>query len=138
MSLTLSSTLSPFPYAAAALAVYTKQAELIFDDAAVDVTLDLNGTVVSGEEKIIEELAKVGGLSSDSTTVWPGGWAVPVVRLILRFRLRPSSYRQGHLRKQPLIQKLSPLWMSSITAWLTELSWLAMTSVLQTLYSGPL
>ena len=69
MSLTLSSTLSPFPYAAAALAAYTKQAELIFDDAMTDVTLDLSGTVISGEEKIIEELSEVGGLSSDSTAV---------------------------------------------------------------------
>ena len=69
MSLTLSSTLSPFPYAAAALAAYTKQTELIFDDAVTDVVLDLSGTVISGEEKIIEELAKVGGLSSNSTAV---------------------------------------------------------------------
>ena len=69
MSLTLSSTLSPFPYAAAALAAYTKQAELIFDDAMTDVTLDLSGTVISGEENIIEELSEVGGLSSDSTAV---------------------------------------------------------------------
>jgi len=71
MSLTLSSTLSPFPYAAAALAAYTKQAELIFDDAATDAALDLSGAVISGEDKIVEELAKVGGLSSDSTTVRP-------------------------------------------------------------------
>ena len=71
MSLTLSSALSPFPYAAAALASYTKQAELVFDDAATDASLDLSGTVISGEEKIIQELAKVDGLSSDSTTVWP-------------------------------------------------------------------
>lgn len=70
MSLTLSSTLSPFPYAAAALAAYTKQAELIFDDASTDVSLDLGGVVISGEEKIVEELAKAGGPSSDSTTVW--------------------------------------------------------------------
>ena len=69
MSLTLSPTLSPFPYAAAALAAYTKQAELIFDDTATDISLDLSGTVTSGEEKIVEELAKVGGLSGDSTTV---------------------------------------------------------------------
>ena len=71
MSLTLSPTLSPFPYAATALAVHTTQAELTFDDAATDVTLDLSGTVISGEDKIVEELAKVGGLSSDSTTVRP-------------------------------------------------------------------
>ena len=69
MSLTLSPASSPFPYAAAALAAYTKQAELTFDDAVADVVLDINGTVTSGEEKIVEELAKVGGLSSDSTTV---------------------------------------------------------------------
>ena len=71
MSLTLSPTLSPFPYAATALAAYTKRAELVFDDAAADVALDLNGTVISGEEKIVEELARVGGLSSDSTAVRP-------------------------------------------------------------------
>ena len=69
MSLTLSSTLSPFPYATAALAAYTRQAELIFEDTVADVALDLGGTVISGEEKIVEELAKVGGLSSDSTAV---------------------------------------------------------------------
>ena len=69
MFLTLPSTASPFPYAAAALATYTKQAELVFNDASTDVFLDLNGTVVSGEEKIVEELAKSGGLSSDSTAV---------------------------------------------------------------------
>jgi len=71
MSLTLSPTLSPFPYAAAVLAVYTKRVELVFDDAAADVALDLDGIVISGEEKIVEELAKVGGLSSDSTAVRP-------------------------------------------------------------------
>lgn len=69
MSLTLSSALSPFPYAAAALAAYTKQVELIFDDVPADVSLDLNGAVISGEQKIVEELAKAGGLSSDSTVV---------------------------------------------------------------------
>jgi glutamyl-tRNA synthetase len=69
MSLTLSSALTPFPYAAAALATYTKQAELIFDDASTEVSLDLSGAVISGEEKVIEELAKAGGLSSDSTAV---------------------------------------------------------------------
>jgi glutamyl-tRNA synthetase len=69
MSLTLSSTLSPFPYAAAALAVYTKQVELVFDDASTDASLDLSGGVISGEEKIVEELAKAGDLSSDSSTV---------------------------------------------------------------------
>lgn len=70
MSLTLSSTLSRFPYAAAAVAAYTKQAELIFDDTSADVSLNLGGAEISGEEKIVEELAKAGGLSSDSTTVW--------------------------------------------------------------------
>jgi hypothetical protein len=69
MSLTLSSTLSPFPYAAAALAAHTKQAELVFDDTSTDVSLDLSGAVISGEEKIVGELAKAGGLSSDSTAV---------------------------------------------------------------------
>lgn len=69
MSLTLSPTLSRFPYAAAALAAYTKQAELIFDDTSNGVSLDLSGATISGEEQIIEELAKAGGLSSDSISV---------------------------------------------------------------------
>lgn len=69
MSLTLSPTLSPFPYAAAALAAYTQQAELIFDDASTGVSLNLSGEAISGEEKIFEELVKASGLSSDSTAV---------------------------------------------------------------------
>ena len=69
MSLRLSSTLSPFPYAAAALAVHTKQAELVFDDTSTGVSLDLSGAVTSGEEEVVQELAKAGGLSSDSTAV---------------------------------------------------------------------
>lgn len=122
MSLALSSTLSPFPYAATALAAYTKQAELVFDDGAEGVNLDLSGTVISGEEKIVEELAKGGSLSSDSTTVRPVVISVRGGRPIPCFRPQFSSHRRGRLQKQPLIQKLLPRWKGSTTDSLTELS----------------
>lgn len=95
MSLTLSSALSPFPYAAASLAAYTNRVELVFDDAAADVTLDLDGTVISGEEKIIEELAKVGGLPNDSTTVWPSTITVCGNQLIFASDSSPCLIGQG-------------------------------------------
>ena len=135
MSLTLSSNLSPFPYAAAALAAYTKQAELIFDDASTGVSLDLSGAVISGEEKIVEELAKAGGLSSDTTAV---RISLRARRgpLTSRFRLQPLSHQPERLPRQLLIQKLLPFWKGSTIAWPTGLSWLATISVLRILFSG--
>ncbi|KAH9930661.1 glutamate-tRNA ligase [Fomitopsis serialis] len=63
--LKFSATLSPFPYAAAAIATYTGKAELTFEEGA-SLSLDLNGSTISAEDEIVQALAKEGGLSDDS------------------------------------------------------------------------
>ncbi|KZT71351.1 glutamyl-tRNA synthetase [Daedalea quercina L-15889] len=68
--LKLSATLSPFPYAAAAIATYTGKAELHFEDGA-SLSLDLNGSTISSEEEIVQAIAKEGGLSDDSAKSLP-------------------------------------------------------------------
>lgn len=68
-TLTLSSKLSPFPYAAIAIASYTQKATLNFDEAATRITLDTNGSKISSEDEIVHTLAKAGGLSGDSAKV---------------------------------------------------------------------
>ena len=65
-TLTLSSKLSPFPYAAVATAAYTSKAQLVFDDSATGPTLDLDGSQVTTEEDIVKALATKGGLAEDS------------------------------------------------------------------------
>ncbi|KAJ3728456.1 glutamate-tRNA ligase [Lentinula raphanica] len=65
-TLTLSSKLSPFPYSALAIAAYTEQCEVTYDETATSVSLDLNGSKIDTEEEIVHALAKVGGLSEDS------------------------------------------------------------------------
>lgn len=67
--LDVSSTLVPFPYAAAAIATYTGKAELNFEETISEVALKLNGSVITGEEQIAQEIAKLGGLSDDSVKV---------------------------------------------------------------------
>jgi len=67
--LTLSSKLAPFPYASAAIALYTSKAELLYDEAAKEPTLDLDGSKLTTEENIVQALAKAGGLSEDSEKV---------------------------------------------------------------------
>ena len=66
--LKLSATLSPFPFAAAAVATYTGKAELVFEEGA-SLSLDLNGSTLSTEDEIVQALAKEGGLSDDSAKV---------------------------------------------------------------------
>ena len=68
-TLTVSSTASPFPYAAVAIATYTKKAEVTFDESAAEANLELNGAHASGEEEIVRSLAKAGGLADDSAKV---------------------------------------------------------------------
>ncbi|EPS95462.1 hypothetical protein FOMPIDRAFT_1025810 [Fomitopsis schrenkii] len=63
--LKLAATLSPFPFAAAAVATYTGKAELAFEEGA-SLSLDLNGSTLSAEDEIVQALAKEGGLSDDS------------------------------------------------------------------------
>ncbi|KAJ7632905.1 glutamate-tRNA ligase [Roridomyces roridus] len=64
-ALTLSSKQTPFPYAAVAVASYTEKAELVFDETATGVTLQLNGSSITDEEEICKALAT--GLPDDSS-----------------------------------------------------------------------
>lgn len=68
-TLTVSSSASPFPYAAVAMAIYTNKAEVTFDESATEVTLKLKDAHVTGEEEIVRTLAKAGGLADDSAKV---------------------------------------------------------------------
>ncbi|EPQ57869.1 glutamyl-tRNA synthetase [Gloeophyllum trabeum ATCC 11539] len=68
-ALTLSTKLSPFPYAALAIAIYTiypSQAEFVWDDGATEPVLVLNDSKITSEDAIVQALAKVGGLADDS------------------------------------------------------------------------
>jgi glutamyl-tRNA synthetase len=67
--LTLSSKLVPFPYASAAISLYTAKAELVYDEAAKELLLDLDGSKLTTEEEIVQALAKAGGLSDDNEKV---------------------------------------------------------------------
>jgi glutamyl-tRNA synthetase len=64
-TLKVSSRLTPYPYAATAIAEYTEKVQLAFEETN-EVTLDLNGSVITTEEQIVQEIAKAGGLSDDS------------------------------------------------------------------------
>ncbi|KIK58225.1 hypothetical protein GYMLUDRAFT_262571 [Collybiopsis luxurians FD-317 M1] len=64
--ITLSSKLAPFPYSAIAIAAYTEKAEIVYDEEAAGVSLDLDGSKIDSEEDIVHALAKAGGLSEDS------------------------------------------------------------------------
>lgn len=67
--LTVSPASSPFPFGSVAIATYTQKAELVFDESASRVTLDLNGSQITEEDEIVQALAKAGGLSDDSAKV---------------------------------------------------------------------
>ena len=67
-TLTVSSAASPFPYAALATATYTQKAKVTFDESA-EISLDLNGSKVTGEDEIVRALAKAAGLADDSAKV---------------------------------------------------------------------
>lgn len=57
---------SPFPYAAVAIASYTKKAEVNYDESASGLTLTLEGIQITSEEDAVKALAKAGGLAEDS------------------------------------------------------------------------
>ena len=57
-----------FPYAAAAIARFTQQANVIIKESD-SLTLELGGSKILGEEAIVHALANAGGLSDDSTKV---------------------------------------------------------------------
>ena len=65
----MSTTASPFPYAAIATATYTQKAEIKFDEAASGISLELNGTQIITEDEVIRALAKAAGLADDSAKV---------------------------------------------------------------------
>ncbi|OSX65375.1 hypothetical protein POSPLADRAFT_1054129 [Postia placenta MAD-698-R-SB12] len=77
--LSLSSSASPFPYAAIAIATYTDKAELSYDESASGVSLQLNGSTISAEDEIVRALAKEGGLSDDSAKEGPLAREIPLV-----------------------------------------------------------
>lgn len=68
-TLTVSAKASPFPWAAAGIATYTQKSELVFDESASGVTLDLAGSKLTEEDEIVRALAKAGGLSDESVKV---------------------------------------------------------------------
>ena len=69
-TLTVSFKESPFPYAAVAIASYTKKAEVNYDESASGLTLTLEGTQLTSEEDAVKALAKAGGLAEDSVKVY--------------------------------------------------------------------
>jgi glutamyl-tRNA synthetase len=60
---------SPFPYAAVAIASYTKKAEVNYDESASGLSLTLESTQFTSEEEAVIALAKAGGLAEDSVKV---------------------------------------------------------------------
>jgi len=68
-TLTVSFKESPFPYAVVAIASYTQQAEVNYDESASGLTLTAEGTQVTSEEDAVKALAKAGGLAEDSVKV---------------------------------------------------------------------
>ena len=70
MALTVSFKESPFPYAAVAIASYTKKADVDYNESASGLTLTLGGTQFTSEEDAVKALAKAGGLAEDNIKVY--------------------------------------------------------------------
>ena len=68
-TLTVSFKESPFPYAAVAIASYTKKAEVDYNESTSGLTLTLRGTQFTSEEDAVKALAAAGGLAEDSIKV---------------------------------------------------------------------
>lgn len=68
-TLTLSSKISPFPFAAIAIASYTQKAALDFDETTSGITLELNNSKITSEDEIVHAIAKAGELAADSAKV---------------------------------------------------------------------
>jgi glutamyl-tRNA synthetase len=67
--LKLSSKASPFPFAALAVAAYTGNVDLVFDETPDIVLVESYDSVVTNEHDIVHALAKAGGLSGDTVKV---------------------------------------------------------------------
>ena len=68
-TLTVSFKESPFPYAAVAIASYTKKAEVDYNESSSGLALTLGGTKFTSEEDAVKALAEAGGLADDSIKV---------------------------------------------------------------------
>ncbi|KAF8911025.1 glutamate-tRNA ligase [Gymnopilus junonius] len=66
-TLTVSTKQSPFPFAAAAIAVFTQNADIVFDESAAGATLVAAGsTILTDEGSIVQFLAQKTNLAADS------------------------------------------------------------------------
>lgn len=68
-TLTVSPKATPFPFAAVAIASYTQKAEVVYDESAATLSLDLDGSKFSSESDAVKALATAGGLAEDSAKV---------------------------------------------------------------------
>ena len=68
ITLSLSPKLSPFPYAAVAIAACTGIA-VSYDDALTGLSLALGQSDITAEDDIVKHLAELGGLFTDNTDV---------------------------------------------------------------------
>ena len=68
-SLTVSSKLSPFPYAAITAAAFNGVGAVSYDESASGITLDLGETSITSEEEIVQTLAKLNASSDGSIQV---------------------------------------------------------------------
>ena len=115
-SLTLSTKLSPFPWAAAAIATYTEKAELSFDEANTGVTLVFDGSQITDEAHIVQTLAKAGGLADQSTKVRRSVNHPNIFCLInAPNRLKHTSSLQSLSLKRPLCLTFSLPWIHLMT-----------------------
>ncbi|KAA1469418.1 glutamate-tRNA ligase [Dentipellis sp. KUC8613] len=65
-TLTVSAKASPFPFAAVVTAAYTQKAQVVYDESASGLTLELEGSTITSESDAVNALAKAGGLAEDS------------------------------------------------------------------------
>lgn len=68
-TLTVSPKAAPFPFAAIAISAYTQRAEVIYDESASTLTLELDGSKSTSEQDAVKALATAGGLAEDSAKV---------------------------------------------------------------------
>jgi glutamyl-tRNA synthetase len=68
-TLIVSPKLTPFPYAAVAIAKYTNAVDVEYDDAATAISLKLDGSDLNTEDDVVKALAKHGGLPDGGAKV---------------------------------------------------------------------
>jgi glutamyl-tRNA synthetase len=69
MSLTLSSRLQPFPFSVIGVVAYTGIAEIIYDENATGITLELDGHTLRDEHDIVQVIGRAGNLREDTNRV---------------------------------------------------------------------